>query len=147
MQVIFFGLFLFCAAFFHFRIRRHIATHKPSYATPWQSHLLVLYIASVMVFVRSSFRLAEYVGGQGDVLLQHEYYIWIFDTTLMSLTMLLFNVFYPLTVREGDMSLRGVFLRDLSEDCPKSDVSLKPIRENPIIRHCWLKVVELEIVM
>ncbi|KAE8366778.1 RTA1 like protein [Aspergillus caelatus] len=97
MQVIFFGLFLFCAAFFHFRIRRHIATHKPSYATPWQSHLLVLYIASVMVFVRSSFRLAEYVGGQGDVLLQHEYYIWIFDTTLMSLTMLLFNVFYPLT--------------------------------------------------
>lgn len=32
-----------------------------------------LYIASVMVVVQSSFRLAEYVGGQRDVLPQHEY--------------------------------------------------------------------------
>jgi hypothetical protein len=45
--------------------------------------------------VRCIFRIAEYAGGQGGVLLSSEIYLYIFDATLMFLVMVIFNVQHP----------------------------------------------------
>lgn len=96
-----------------------MATCNPPHSKSWERQLLTVYCASTFIFVRSVFRLAEFVGGEGDVLLQHEYYIYIFDATLMLLAMLLFNVFYPTAAHDGDVQPRNIFLWELSQHCRK----------------------------
>ena len=43
----------------------------------------VLYVASGLIFVRSLFRLIEYIEGNDGVLLSSEVYLYIFDALLM----------------------------------------------------------------
>lgn len=43
----------------------------------------LLYVASGLIFVRSLFRLIEYIEGNGGVLLSSEVYLYIFDALLM----------------------------------------------------------------
>ncbi|KAL4764995.1 RTA1 domain-containing protein [Aspergillus foveolatus] len=124
VQVIFFALFVVTSGVFHVRIRRHVASLGPNprgslALVPWELHLVVLYAGSFMILLRSIFRLAEYVGGQESVLLQHEYYVLVFDAALMVLTLLLFNVFYPEDVgkKELEQGPRSVMLRDLAQRC------------------------------
>jgi hypothetical protein len=64
-------------------------------SVPWRRHQLVLYFTSILIFVRSIFRFAEYALGKDGELLQHEYWSYIFDACLMVLTMVAFNVVYP----------------------------------------------------
>lgn len=45
--------------------------------------------------IRSVFRIAEYVQDQDGSLLKTETYLYVFDATLMFLTMVLFNIFHP----------------------------------------------------
>ncbi|KAL3496575.1 RTA1 like protein [Aspergillus germanicus] len=120
VQVIFFGLFVITTAVFHIRIRKHIASLSaaPPCPKPWEMHLVVLYVGSFMILLRSLFRLIEYIGGQDNALLQNEYYVLVFDSMLMVLTILLFNVFYPAAVNTKGLSPRGVLLRDLAQRCP-----------------------------
>ncbi|KAG4426423.1 hypothetical protein IFR04_000305 [Cadophora malorum] len=95
IQVLFFGLFVIVSAIFHFRIRAMPSLRSKQISVPWQSYLFILYIASALILVRSVFRIAEYVMGSDGVLLQHEYFLYIFDATLMSLVMILFNLRHP----------------------------------------------------
>ncbi|RAL08791.1 RTA1 domain-containing protein [Aspergillus homomorphus CBS 101889] len=118
VQVVFFGLFVINAGVSHVRIRRDIASCVAPCATPWELHLRVLYVGSSLILPRSVFRLVEYVGGEGNVLSQHEYYALIFDAMLMLLAMLLLNVCYPSAVQNKDLSPRGILLRDLARGCP-----------------------------
>lgn len=62
---------------------------------PWLRHMVVLYITSGLVFVRSVFRVAEYIQGEQGYLLSTEVYLYTFDAALMLLVMGLFNVVHP----------------------------------------------------
>jgi hypothetical protein len=95
IQVVFFGFFIVVASIFHYRIARFPTTRSKSLSIPWERYLYILYIASLLIMVRSVFRIAEYVMGQDGFLLKHEIFLYIFDATLMFLMMTLFNFWHP----------------------------------------------------
>ncbi|OAA63080.1 RTA1 like protein [Cordyceps fumosorosea ARSEF 2679] len=99
IQIVLFGLFSVTAIIFHVRMRRW-----PSAASrggsgnggvPWQRILCMMYVVSVLIMVRSVFRVVEYVMGKGGYLLTHEWTLYVFDALLMVLTMAVFVWWYP----------------------------------------------------
>ncbi|KAF4827723.1 Protein RTM1 [Colletotrichum tropicale] len=104
VQLIFFGLFVVAAAVFH---RRPLDRVPPAVLheeanSGWQRHIRgwrgvmsVLYVASALIFVRSLFRLVEYVEGNDGVLLSTEVYLYIFDALLMLGVVAVTAVFHP----------------------------------------------------
>lgn len=95
IQVIFFGFFMAVSAIFNLRIAQNPTIKSLRLEVPWQKYMSILYVASFLIMVRSIFRIAEYVQGQDGALLKTEAYIYIFDATLMFLTMAVFNVYHP----------------------------------------------------
>ncbi len=94
-------LFLALAIRFHQKIR----LQQPS---PDRSKgLLLLYIEYVVVgliTVRIIFRLIEYSDGIKSSIPRHEVYQYIFDSTLMLIALVLFNVFHPGRLMPGQES-------------------------------------------
>ncbi|KAF4633258.1 hypothetical protein G7Y89_g4864 [Cudoniella acicularis] len=95
IQVLFFGFFIIVAAIFHMRIRAAPSLRSQTVDVPWQQYLIILYVASTFIMIRSVFRIAEYVMGSDGLLLSHEIYLYIFDATLMFLMSAVFNVRHP----------------------------------------------------
>ncbi|RAK81097.1 RTA1 domain-containing protein [Aspergillus fijiensis CBS 313.89] len=103
VQLAFFTFFMGTCALFHRRIRQSPTTeavvvtarlHGRS-TRSWEGILLGLYIASILILARSIFRLIEYAQGNDGFLISHEVFMYVFDSTLMVLTMVVINVFYP----------------------------------------------------
>jgi hypothetical protein len=94
-QVIFFGFFMVVTIVFHRRIIRAPIPTSLTIAVPWQRFLYVLYAASILIMVRSVFRVAEFAGGSSGSLQSSEVYIYIFDATLMLITSGLFIIWHP----------------------------------------------------
>ncbi len=103
IQVFFFGFFVVVAGIFHYRISLHPTGRSSSIELPWQRYLVILYLASAFIMVRSVFRIAEYLQGSDGFLLQKEIYLYIFDATLMFLSMVLFNVWHPSKIITKDL--------------------------------------------
>lgn len=104
VQIIFFGLFITASAVFHTRLVRRVPhpvigeeahTGWKRFFSGWRGVMTVLYIASGLIFVRSIFRLAEYVEGKDGVLLNTEVYLYIFDALLMLGVVAITAVFHP----------------------------------------------------
>ena len=83
IQVLFFGFFILVSAIFHVRISKRPTVRSITVQVPWQRYLLILYLASTFIMIRSFFRIAEYVQGQDGSLLKTETYLYVFDATLM----------------------------------------------------------------
>jgi hypothetical protein len=101
VQILFFGFFMIVCLVFH---RRMLAT--PLHAAgdtriPWTRYMKVLYIGSVLVLVRSIYRVAEYVQGSDGFLQSKEVFIYVFDAALMFICCLLFNFFHPSKILSG----------------------------------------------
>ncbi|PYI23601.1 RTA1 like protein [Aspergillus violaceofuscus CBS 115571] len=96
VQLAFFGFFILVSMVFH---RRMTASPTPTSLSisnpPWYTYMRVLYAASILIMVRSIYRVVEYVQGTSGVLQQHEIYLYIFDAVLMLLVCLLFNIMHP----------------------------------------------------
>ncbi|KAL5342117.1 RTA1 like protein-domain-containing protein [Aspergillus crustosus] len=139
VQLAFFGFFMITCALFHHRIRKSptaavsilatSATVSPesgrrsgisnilSPSRNWESILIGLYAASILILVRSIFRLVEYIQGNDGYLISHEYFMYIFDSSLMFLTMVVLNAVHPGVVLgtgfkggrkgEGDVEMSG----------------------------------------
>ena len=62
--------------------------------------------------LRSVFRIVEYVQGNDGFLLGHEWFLYVFDATLMVVLMGVLNVVHPsevgAVVRGGGMVVRGL---------------------------------------
>ncbi|EOO03701.1 putative rta1 domain protein [Phaeoacremonium minimum UCRPA7] len=103
IQIIWFGLFGVTAIIFHLRYRSKSAVtasyggHSGPTAAelPWQRLLMMLYIVSVFIMIRSIFRVIEYVMGSDGYLLQHEWTLYVFDSILMFGVMAVYFVWYP----------------------------------------------------
>ncbi|KPM41928.1 hypothetical protein AK830_g4655 [Neonectria ditissima] len=98
IQIIFFGVFIAVISFFHFRIVRHPTTTSLETTLPWKRYILVLYAASLLIMIRSIFRVAEFAGGPTGTLQTSEAYMYCLDSTLMLICVLLFNIQHPSTV-------------------------------------------------
>ena len=95
VQIVFFGFFIVVSIVFH---RRMLATpmhQMVSSRVPWTKYMKVLYVVSVLIMVRSVYRVAEYVQGSDGALQGTEAYLYVFDAALMFLCCIIFNVYHP----------------------------------------------------
>lgn len=101
LQLIGFGAFVVVTALFHRRILRHPTTASSIVPVPWQSYLWVLYFVSAMIFIRSVFRIIEYVQGYDGSLQSTEVWLYVFDAALMFLAMAVLIVRHPSRIISG----------------------------------------------
>ncbi|KAF7556068.1 hypothetical protein G7Z17_g1688 [Cylindrodendrum hubeiense] len=95
IQIIFFACFILVISIFHYRIvkrptRTSLITHLP-----WAQFIYVLYFSSLLIMIRSIFRVAEFAGGQDSALQTSEAYLYCLDTVLMFICCVAFNVWHP----------------------------------------------------
>lgn len=95
IQIFFFAFFIITASHFHWKIKEYPIPRSCSPDIPWFKHLKILYVTSILIMIRSIFRLAEYIQGNDGYLLRHEVYLYIFDALLMFITMVFYNVIHP----------------------------------------------------
>ncbi|KIM97692.1 hypothetical protein OIDMADRAFT_129749 [Oidiodendron maius Zn] len=94
-----FGLFVIIALHFDIRMRHAPTAKAMSTALNWRQYLMVLYGGSILIFIRSVFRLVEYAQGNAGWLIRHEWTFYVFDAMLMFAVMVLFNVFHPIAIK------------------------------------------------
>jgi hypothetical protein len=95
IQLIFFAFFVLTSIIFHVRLSRTPTSATIHNTIPWKKYMWALYASSVLIFVRSLFRLAEYSSGADGALLSKEWYSYVFDAVLMLGVMVGFNIVYP----------------------------------------------------
>jgi hypothetical protein len=118
VQIVFFGFFVLTAALFHIRLNRSQAKGaSPSSSptrtanNPWRKHMIALYITSVLILVRSIFRVVEFLQGFDGYLMRYEIYLYIFDSVLMLGVMVVMNWFHPSQVAaliRGGWAIKGI---------------------------------------
>ncbi|KAL9629903.1 MAG: hypothetical protein Q9164_006669, partial [Protoblastenia rupestris] len=104
IQLLFFGFFVIVAYAFHRKTRNGPTSKSMTTTNNWYKHLIALYAASILIMIRSTFRLIEYVQGNDGYLLGHEHFLYIFDAALMLGVMITFNIIHP---SEINAILRG----------------------------------------
>jgi high-affinity Fe2+/Pb2+ permease len=95
VQILFFGFFMIVSVIFH---RRMLATpmhHVMSAELPWNHYMKILYTVSLLIMVRSVYRVAEYVQGSDGYLQSKEVFIYVFDAALMFACCIILNVSHP----------------------------------------------------
>ncbi|KAH6884869.1 RTA-like protein [Thelonectria olida] len=100
VQIIFFGLFIVAAVVFHIRVINRPPPLLPvedsgKWLQGWRGVLMVLYLSSGLVFVRSLFRLIEYTSDSDGPLMTHEAYLYVFDALLMLGVAAVVGLFHP----------------------------------------------------
>ncbi|KAI0385979.1 RTA1 like protein-domain-containing protein [Hypomontagnella monticulosa] len=109
VQICFFGFFMFTSILFHRRILRHPTLVSQDGTVQWRRHLFVLYTVSAIILIRSIFRVVEYLQGNHGYLISHEIFLYMFDSLLMAIVMLIFSIFYigdlnPVDARRKNIS-------------------------------------------
>ena len=103
IQLVFFSIFIIASTIFHRRIRnnpteksvsRSSSSGVTSMAT-WETIMTGLYIASILILIRSIFRLIEYAQGNDGYIISHEAFMYVFDSTLMLFAMITMSIFHP----------------------------------------------------
>ncbi|EFE37459.1 RTA1 domain protein, putative, partial [Trichophyton verrucosum HKI 0517] len=110
IQILFFGFLIVVSVIIHLRMSTHPTTASLSLHFSWRKYLYSLYVVSTLVMIRSIFRVAEFAQGTNGTLLRHEYYLYIFDATLMFILMVTLNVIHPgviSTLVRGKIALKG----------------------------------------
>ncbi|KUJ12579.1 RTA1-domain-containing protein [Mollisia scopiformis] len=95
IQLLFFGFFIIVAVHFDRAIHKNPTPRSQSPHVPWRKHLIALYVASLLIMIRSIFRVVEYVQGFDGYILSHEVFLYLFDSVLMFAVMVIFNVVHP----------------------------------------------------
>ncbi|KAL4940670.1 hypothetical protein BDV06DRAFT_230189 [Aspergillus oleicola] len=124
VQLAFFSVFMVTCGIFHRRIR-HSPTHEVTVLSArlreqkrrgWETVLVGLYAASVLILVRSIFQIVEYVQGNNGYLISHEVFMYVFDSALMFFTMVVMNACHPSMILVGSQKERDAELRVLESD-------------------------------
>lgn len=87
LQILVFSIFVSCAAVFHSRVilRGLLRTIPPSLCLI--PMLMLLYLCSVLIMVRNTYRLVEYRQGQDGYLQSHEWPVYGLDLAFMAVIM------------------------------------------------------------
>ncbi|KAL8869095.1 MAG: hypothetical protein Q9174_004526 [Haloplaca sp. 1 TL-2023] len=100
LQIIIFGLFVVVSIIFHLRMKKTLSSKNVG-IVGWEKRLWVLYLVSGLIMVRNVVRVIEYILGRDGYLLAEEWPIYIFDALLMTITMTVWLVWYPVDVKPG----------------------------------------------
>ncbi|KAI8712152.1 Rta1 domain-containing protein [Fusarium sp. LHS14.1] len=118
VQIIFFGSFIIILHVFHRRIIAQPTQRSLSLMVPWKRFIMVLYVISAFIMVRSAYRVLEYITGTDGKLQSNEAYLYIFDASLVCLTTVLLLIFHPNQLGfpgKGDFeSLHDVYAENIS---------------------------------
>lgn len=125
IQILFFGFFIIVAGIFHYRISMYPTTRSLSVKVAWKRYLWILYTVSILIMIRSVFRIVEYGMGGDGILLQNETYLYIFDGALMFLCTVVFNIYHPSAIIS-----RNVLRQTDSQDTEMEVVEYPPTRIN-----------------
>lgn len=99
IQIVAFGLFCVVSVVFHRRMKRAPTTESIGTLVPWESTLYMLYGVSILVMVRSIFRVVEYAQGYTGYALSHEWTLYAFDAILMWAVTVIFAWRFPSQLR------------------------------------------------
>ncbi|CAP96616.1 Pc21g17190 [Penicillium rubens Wisconsin 54-1255] len=98
IQVIMFGLFIVTSAVFEVRMRRSPPTEAFNNRINWIGRVRTLYAVSALILIRSIFRVVEYAAGNHGYPLTHEWMLYVFDSALMIICMVIWGMWYPGTL-------------------------------------------------
>ena len=116
VQLLFFLFFVVVSTMMHYRIRGLLSSqelpipndvHAGSIGNPrrgergWQTVMWSLYAVSLLIVVRSIFRLIEYGAGNAGFLISHEVFLYIFDAVLMLCVLVVLAIWHPSSVIKG----------------------------------------------
>jgi hypothetical protein len=105
VQLAFFGCFVVVSAVLHRRLGRDsLITPSLNRLIRWKHYLYTLYVVSGLIWIRSVFRVAEYIDGNDGLLMSSEWYVYVFDGVLMLVAFVWLNWFHP---SEIGILLRG----------------------------------------
>ena len=93
LQVVFFGFFVICGGRFHQRILQ--SPTLASTNTSWKKYIYTLYAASIIILIRSVFRVVLFAESNDGFLMRNEVFLYIFDSVLMLSVVVLFNIVHP----------------------------------------------------
>jgi hypothetical protein len=104
IQLISFALFGVCALIFHKRICRNPTARSYQVDSKWVQTLYMLYAVSILILIRSVFRIVEYAFGPEGYPMTHEWTLFSFDSIPMLLVTIIFFFCYPsnLIPKPGD---------------------------------------------
>jgi hypothetical protein len=100
IQVLMFCFFIVTSVMFQVRMNRSPTAESFDERLKWKSQLRVLHAISLLILVRSIFRVVEYVQGTDGYSLTHEWTLYVFDSTLMFVVMLIWGIWYPGDLQE-----------------------------------------------
>lgn len=95
IQLFAFICFILMAVVTHRRLNNDPIMLSKTRFVPWRRHMWTLYIVSILILVRSVFRLIEFVSGHDGPLMKHEVYLYVFDASLMLLVVLSLSIVHP----------------------------------------------------
>lgn len=95
IQIIGFGIFIVVMIIFQRRMNANPTDEARNPASTWKQDMVTLYIASVLIMIRSVFRVIEFVLGNDSYLFQYEWPLYVFDIGLMLIMMIIFIMRYP----------------------------------------------------
>lgn len=95
VQLFAFGLFVLMAAVVHKRLNQQPTAISLHADFKWRRHMWVLYTVSMLVSVRSLFRLIEFAEGSKGVAYNTEALMYVFDSSLMFLVVAVMAVVHP----------------------------------------------------
>ncbi|KAK4194250.1 RTA1 like protein-domain-containing protein [Triangularia verruculosa] len=101
VQIVFFGMFIVTTIIFHIRILKRPTERSFRVEAPWRQLILALYISSVLIMVRSIFRMIEFGAGKQSILMQKEVFLLALDGALMFLVGVVFLWKFPGDVLVG----------------------------------------------
>jgi hypothetical protein len=120
LMVTSFAVFILVALTFDYRIRNHPTEASLQTSLDWNVDLWVLYVGNVLIFTRSVFRLIEYAQGNSGWLISHEWTLYIFDSTLMFVVLVVFNIWHPSHLQAlltgGRYCEKGVKIVEIKKD-------------------------------
>lgn len=93
-QILCFVVFFWMAAIVHYRCLRAVSTDGRA-AVTWQKHFWAMYTACTLMFVRNVFRLCEYTQGYKGVIAHHEWFVYVFDASMLWLVMAIYVMVHP----------------------------------------------------
>lgn len=95
VQLFFFGCFIIVSAVFHIRMARGPTVKSQVSQVRWQTYLATLYVTGILIWVRSLFRVVEFIEGNDGHLVRSEVWVFVFDGMLMLLVLAWMNWFHP----------------------------------------------------
>ncbi|KAJ5746455.1 RTA-like protein [Penicillium odoratum] len=112
VQLLFFCAFVLSSALFHIRIfaspteksARTMHLWSSIWPRDWRGLLFACYAVSVLILIRSVYRLVEFAQGNSGYVINHEVFLYVFDAAMMFMVMAIMNVFHPSVVLKSDKS-------------------------------------------